>query len=151
MNVFTNDIQARKDFIGPMAGVYLLDVPLVCAVCEQESSWNPWSVRYEAAFHARYIQPLIEKGEVKTATESACRAMSFGLMQIMGQTARELGFTGVFLSELCDPKLGTDFGCKKLRRCFDLKVDASAALLAYNGGGDPNYPRMVLDRMRKYF
>ena len=32
-----------------------LDPVLVCAVIEQESGWNTWSMRYEPAFFARYV------------------------------------------------------------------------------------------------
>ena len=35
-----------------------LDTALVCAVVEQESGWNPWAMRYEPAFFAKYVAPL---------------------------------------------------------------------------------------------
>src|SRR5207249_9515068 len=31
-----------------------LDPALVCAVVEQESSWNPWAMRYEPLFFTKY-------------------------------------------------------------------------------------------------
>jgi hypothetical protein len=35
-----------------------LDTALVCAVVEQESGWNPWAMRYEPGFFAKYVAPL---------------------------------------------------------------------------------------------
>ncbi len=35
-----------------------LDPALVCAVVEQESNWNPWAIRYEPLFFAKYVAPL---------------------------------------------------------------------------------------------
>ena len=114
---------------------------LVLAVCEHESSWETYAVRYEPGFYARYI----EKMTGLTATEKTMRATSFGLMQVMGQVAREKGFSEKYLTALCDPVFGLTYGCKKLKECLDRENgDVRAALLRFNGGGDPNYPDLVL-------
>jgi soluble lytic murein transglycosylase-like protein len=140
-------LDARKALAQKYATKYLLDMALVAAVCEQESSWNPWEVRYEPAFYLRYIVPM----GLKDPTAATTRSMSFGLMQIMAQTAIELGFAGKWMTELCDPDAGMDFGCKKLRKCCDLHPgDVDAALLAYNGGGNSYYPAQVQARMKNY-
>lgn len=68
-----------------------LDPALVCAVVEQESGWNPWAMRYEPAFFTRYVAPLYTNNKI-TATEAWARGFSWGLMQVMGQVARESGF-----------------------------------------------------------
>src|SRR5437016_1759983 len=65
---------------------------LVCAVIEQESSWDPWALRYEPAFYARYVEPQLYRGMIRQETEARARAFSWGLMQVMGQVAREHGF-----------------------------------------------------------
>jgi|SRR5579872_1371735 len=132
---------------------YLLDTALVCAVAEHESEgWNPWAIRYEPAFYERYIQPLVNNGSIRTLTKAQARSTSWGLMQIMGQTARELGFSGKFLSELLDPDTGMDYGCKKLQKCLDSFAGNTVnALLKYNGGSDPAYPHLVQDLMPKYY
>lgn len=124
-----------------------LDDALVCAICEQESGWNPWAIRYEDGFYQHYVSPLTGLSD----TERRSRAFSWGLMQIMGQTARELGFANTFLASLCEPATGLDYGCKKLKRCMDLKGgNVTAALLAYNGGSDAQYAAQVLERQPKY-
>src|SRR5262245_28623993 len=91
---------------------------LVCAVVEQESSWNPCAVRYEPAFFARYVASLYTNNRV-TATEAYARGFSWGLMQVMGQVARENGYTDHYLSGLCDPAAGIELGCRVLRKKLD--------------------------------
>jgi len=135
-----------------------LDGPVVCAVCEEESgrrdggggreTWNPWAMRFEPAFESRYVKPAIP---TMPTTEEMAEAVSFGLMQIMGETAREFGFKGRYLTELCDPATGLEYGCRKLRRCFDNAAgDVGAALLHWNGGSDPAYPSRVVARVGEY-
>lgn len=65
-----------------------LDPAVVCAVVEQESAWNPWAMRYEPLFFAKYVAPLYTNNKVG-ATEAYARGFSWGLMQVMGQTARD--------------------------------------------------------------
>ncbi len=130
-----------------IAGQHGIEPALVQAVCHNESSWRPWAVRYELAFYDRYIVPL--KG--LSATERQMRSTSWGLMQIMGQTARELGFAGDYLTELCDPLTNLEFGCRKLARCLDrASQDMRLSLLGYNGGGDKGYPDRVLLFLPRY-
>lgn len=124
-----------------------IDPALVCSVCTHESNWQSYAVRYEAGFYRRYIDSM--KG--LSDTEKTMRATSFGLMQVMGQTARELGFDRPFLTELLDPLNAANFGCKKLRNELAKNgQDITAALLGYNGGGDPSYPHLVMQFYEKY-
>jgi soluble lytic murein transglycosylase-like protein len=73
------------------AAAHSLDPALVCAVVEQESAWNSWAIRFEPGFLARYVAPLHAAGKI-SATEAYARSFSWGLMQVMGQVAREHGF-----------------------------------------------------------
>ena len=77
------------------AAAQSLDPALVCAVIEQESSWNIWAMRYEPAFFAKYVAHLYTNNKV-TASEAYARGFSWGLMQVMGLVAREMGFDGTF-------------------------------------------------------
>lgn len=129
---------------------YGLEGSLICAIIEQESDWDPWAMRYEPAFFRRYVEPLISRSEL-SATEANARATSWGLMQVMGQIAREAEFAGVFLSLLCKPQEGIDVGC----RVFAGKVAAAAgsiekALQLWNGGAAPDYAGEVLNRQGRY-
>ena len=132
------------------AAAQSLDPALVCAVVEQESAWNPWALRFEPAFFAKYVAPLYTNFKV-TASEAYARGLSWGLMQVMGQVAREFAFEEPFLSALCDPERSLALGCRVLRRKFDAAGgDATRALLAWNGGADADYAAQVLARRVRY-
>ena len=145
MDLSTQD--ARKALAQKWATKYGLDWSIVCAVCEQESGWIPWAMRFEPGFLERYVKP---KNPAAPTTLEISQATSFGLMQLMGGVALEFGFTGRFLTELCDPDIGVDYGCRKLQHCFSVHGDPETSLLAYNGGGNKEYPAQVLARVAHY-
>jgi soluble lytic murein transglycosylase-like protein len=128
------------------AAYHELDPALVCAIIEQESAWNTYAIRYEPGFRTRYVAPL-----GLPPTEEIARSISWGLMQVMGQVAREHGFDGKFLSALCDPALGLDIGCRVLsHKLASAHADIAAALALWNGGANPEYPREVLQKLSAY-
>ena len=88
-----------------IASEHGLDPALVCAVIEQESAWDVHAILYEPGFRARYVAPL-----QLPPTEEIARSISWGLLQVMGQVAREHGFQGKFLSALCDAEAGLEIG-----------------------------------------
>lgn len=127
---------------------YAIEPSLFCAVVEQESDWNVWAVRFEPLFEKRYIHPALPDAPT---TEEMTRAMSYGLCQLMGQVARELGFGGKYLSELCDPFVNLQYGCKHFsNKLKSHNFDIRRALLGWNGGGNLQYPDQVLERVHKY-
>jgi len=137
-------------FARKAAAAQSLDPGLVCAVVEQESAWNPWAIRFEPAFFKKYVASLYTNNKV-TASEAYARGFSWGLMQVMGQVARETGFEGAFLSALCDPEQGLAVGCRVLRRKLDaMDGDTTRGLLAWNGGANPVYAAQVLARRPHY-
>lgn len=144
------DVPSRMTIAKFYSMKYGIDTALICAVAEVESEWNQYAVRYEPDFYTHYIEPLFNKDHL-TMTEATARSTSWGLMQIMGETAREFGFVGEYLSQLCDPDIGLDYGCKKLRACLnEHSGDVREALLEYNGGSDLRYPDEVLACISKY-
>src|SRR5271168_1939408 len=129
-----------------IASKHALDAVLVCAIAEQESSWDTHAIRYEPAFRTRYVAPL-----GLSLTEEVARSISWGLMQVMGQCARERGFVGKFLSALSDAPEGLAIGCAVLAAKFsDASGDIPRALALWNGGSNPNYPSQVLARVTNY-
>jgi soluble lytic murein transglycosylase-like protein len=132
---------------------HALDPSLICAIIEQESAWNPHAIRYEPAFFAKYVAPLFTNNKVEPATntEAHSRAISWGLMQVMGQSARETGFVGPFLSELCDPPVGIEAGCSLFAHKLGIAHgNISQALQFWNGGTNPSYAAEVQSRMPTY-
>lgn len=107
----------------------------------QESSWDTYATREEPAFYRRYILPKLDSMGRRAKREQWELAISFGLLQVMGVTAREMGFTNKYLSQLSDPSLGLYYGVKYLLHQKS-RGDGSwaQALAAYNGGvgGSPD-------------
>ncbi|MGB6555501.1 MAG: hypothetical protein WBE78_18560, partial [Candidatus Binataceae bacterium] len=86
------------------------------------------------------------------------------------QVAREHGFGGKFLSELCDPAVGLDIGCAVLDAKMAIRSvspsresnategslpatgtdDIARALELWNGGANADYASQVLARMARY-
>lgn len=138
--------QIVQNLAKEIAANHGLDPALVCAIVEQESGWDIWAVRYEPAFYIHYVLP--QRG--LTATEAYGRAFSYGLLQLMGEVAREEGFSGP-LPSLHDPTIGLNAGCNHFKRKLaTADNDVKKALLLWNGGGNPNYPSEVLARVDKY-
>jgi len=122
-----------------------LDPALVCAIVEQESLWNQYALRAEPAFDERYEKPLH-----LTPTEEWARSMSWGLMQVMGESAREVGYAGSF-PMLCAANVGLRVGCQWLAlKLKEASGDVDRALLLWNGGRDPDYPAKVKTKMVNY-
>ena len=131
-----------------------LDPALFCALVETESGWYTHASRTEKGFKKRYIDPIksVKRwGSTSYETERENRATSFGLCQVMGQVAREMGFEGRSLGELCIPEIGLEFGARRLAKAMDRKGgNVSEALLNYNGGADKEYAARVLDKVKNY-
>lgn len=109
------------------------DVALIAGWAWHESAGlYVHAVRYEPAFYERYISVELKQSD---PTEARCRAMSWGLFQIMGAVARERGFEGRFLPKLCEPEINGRIARKHLlwgKKRGDGSWDQ--ALAAYNGG-----------------
>jgi hypothetical protein len=116
------------DAIRAGAGVQQVPDSLVQAICQQESSMNPWALRYEPTYRWLYGDQL-----KMTPTERHAQMCSWGLMQVMGALARELGFQED-MPKLCVPTVNIDYGCKQLRRLYDKYFNWVDVIAAYNAG-----------------
>lgn len=123
-----------KNIILVKALSYGVDPKLAQSIAQVESQYNPWSMRYEPNW-MYYYNPLLYSKNLGTtlATERALQQISYGLMQIMGSVARELGFDEE-LPKLCDPALGAQYGCMKLADIKKNYSDEQDIISAYNAG-----------------
>lgn len=135
-----------------------LPAALVAAIVLQESAGNPWAWNPEP--HYRYLVDVATGEPFRTLTpeerlsqvppkDFPCLAgdrdaewwgqqASWGLMQLMGAVARELGMNPrLHLPKLCDSELNLDLGCKhlaNLRRRFQRPHGWRGVVAAYNAG-----------------
>jgi len=114
-----------------------LPAALIAAIIQVESSGNTFAIRYESGFLLTYVKKDVQRFGASQDTERISRATSWGLMQIMGQVARELGFEDPFLSSLCEPVNGIEYGCRLLAKLRDKhfgKFGWEGVISAYNQG-----------------
>lgn len=129
-----------------------LDPCLLAGLVMQESSGMPSAIRYEPRYRWLWdvrrnlpIQiaappPTVApadfpslSGGVDPQLEYTLQRCSIGPAQVMGAVARELGFAGLFLTELCDPITGVEYGARKLASLLS-RFPEEQALSAYNAG-----------------
>ncbi len=111
---------------------YNLRADLLSAQIEVESSGEPFAFRYERAYFERYINGRVTVAGFRYGPLAAC---SFGLLQILLETALEHGFDDR-PERLFDPRVGLAWGAKYLRVCLDKQAgDYRGALARYNGSG----------------
>ena len=110
------------------------DVPtgLINAIIQVESSGNTYAVRYEDGY--RWLVKPFKQFHWHTPTEKIMQKTSWGLMQIMGAVARERGFKGRYLAELCKPEIGVKYGVKHLKWQYNRYGNWRDAISAYNQG-----------------
>lgn len=113
---------------------------LVEALVAVESGGDTFAIRFEPRFYDRYIRnnPAVRaKAPCSLETERQAQATSWGLMQVMGATARAGGYGAPFLSGLTDPEAGLEAGCAHLARLRDThhpRHGWAGAVAAYNAG-----------------
>jgi hypothetical protein len=125
---------------------------LLGAIVVTESSGQQYAQRVERGFWPRYLAG-IRRWVASTASQSDDKwsqypdiySSSYGLCQVMLQTAAEHGFVYHYPGQLFDPEENLRVACRILSRIrARTGDDVRALLLAYNGGGDPMYPNRVL-------
>lgn len=111
-----------------------LDPNLIGAIIIKESGGNRFAVQYQTDYP--YVFKVAEIARAigcSYSTELHMQRASWGLMQIMGGTARFLGFRGWF-GELFDPETNIRIGTKlllNLKKSYGLDADM---ISAYNQG-----------------
>lgn len=134
--------------IEAIAAEFKLDERWVYAVIMKESSGNNWATRFEEALYTSHMTKyaagsktyfINPKGfsrarKITEGTERVHQMTSFGLMQVMGFKARELGY-GMDLPAICDVTTGITLGCQALKGFLDEYQGVFRhAAAAYNAG-----------------
>jgi membrane-bound lytic murein transglycosylase MltF len=112
-----------------------VDWRVIAAIATVESTWDPHVVRFEPNYiYVLKVPEFAKLHRQSQATELALQRMSWGLMQIMGGTARHLGFVDN-LTKLLDPMTNLEWGVRyfaTLKARYPDAVDDQVA--AYNAG-----------------
>lgn len=108
---------------------------IICGIVEKESSFNPYSARYEP--HYRWLfRPERFYGSYSSSikTEIVFQKTSWGLMQVMGAVARELGYERPLPLLLSDIDAQLQIGVEYFKTLLDRYGDLTDAIAAYNAG-----------------
>jgi hypothetical protein len=164
------------DLIISTADRFAVPRPIVLAIVEHESTIDPWAWNPEPKYRYlwnvlasrpfRKLTPAEEASEIPPADFFAYKGVprdaewwgqqaSWGPMQVMGAVAREHGFMGRFLSQLCDPPVGLEYGCRHLAKYLKKYKESFPALEAFNGGPggvghNAKYANEVLARLEHF-
>lgn len=133
--------------VSSAASKWGLDEYVLAAQVIQESSGNPLAMRFEPTF--RWLH-----GPAEDPVERRWQMTSWGLLQVMGATARDLGFTDPPFADpaAAVPVIWLDLGVRYLVRKLHVYGGRIAeALSAYNSGhSTPNnfgsYVEPILER-----
>lgn len=127
-----------------------LDPKFIGAIVKVESNGNSATVRYEPNYKYLYFPDKYAALVFVTVdTETILQKCSWGLMQVMGGVARELGFTEL-IPRLCEPALGLEFGCRKIRALMEKygNNNLSDLAAAYNAGSVRKSNKITYDNER---
>lgn len=127
-------IRLPMDIVRLASVKYNVDENLIAAICQQESSCNPYAWRFEPGWQY-FLKPDLCAKDIGCSleTERKGQACSWGLMQVMGAVLREHGFKGWF-GESFTPKVNLDYGVKHLKKFIDKYPDIESAIASYNAG-----------------
>lgn len=114
---------------------------LVLAIIEIESGGDPYAAKINPTYPYTMMQAKRPAG-CSVDVERMFQKTAWGLMQVMGATARGLGFDG-WLSELVVPetnvRLGIEFLGRKMSQYFE-RDGIEGVVAAYNGGAPRRRP-----------
>lgn len=122
------------EFFVHICDPYPVSPALLYSIAMIESSLDPNTVRYEPNWRYYYdIKKFADDLDITSQTEHVLQSMSWGLMQVMGTVARELGFTR-HLTELINPHFNVAIAIKKLEELFNKYDNLEDVVSSYNQG-----------------
>lgn len=111
-----------------------VDDCLIASIIQQESAGITFRIRAEPSY--QYLEAperWAKRLGITKETEICCQKISWGLMQLMGATARSLGYED-HLTELVEPTIGLYWGTFYLQSKLKKYKSMKAAIAAYNAG-----------------
>jgi hypothetical protein len=116
------------------ASDYKLNTFLVAAIVVVESGGGTHKTRFEPTYPYLYgVEKYAKILQITQETEKVHQMTSWGLMQVMGSTARWQGYEED-LPNLCRPTVGLRQGCLYLRQLVTKYGNVTDAIAAYNAG-----------------
>lgn len=144
------------NLIYDMAAENKLDARLVAAFCYVESGGVAGRVRYEKDYPYLFeVERSAKKQGISVRSETELQKFSWGYIQIMGATARSIGFEKQ-IPLLSAPKVGLQWGCYYLANLKKKYAKIEDMVSSYNAGS----PRVengiysnqeYVDRVMSYF
>ncbi len=123
-----------EELIINIARFNVVDIDLALAIAEAESQFDEYAARFEANWkYLLSVESFAKSSHISGDTERIFQMTSWGMMQVMGSVARELGHR-VNLNMLTKPELGLKFGCLKLREVCKRYSKLDDQISAYNSG-----------------
>lgn len=107
---------------------------LVAAIVQTESAGDPLAARFEPDY--KYLFKVVEfakDNNISQMTEMVMQKTSWGLVQMMGGVARELGHQGSIL-EMLKPEVNLALGCKHIKRLINRHPVLDDMIASYNAG-----------------
>lgn len=112
-----------------------IDPLAVSAIITVESGWRTNTARYEKNFSYLFdVKRYAKLHRVTEATEISFQKTSWGLMHVMGGSARSVCYYTGWLPLLCDPGVGIRVGCDFFVKVCDQYTRLEDQFAAYNGG-----------------
>lgn len=126
------------DAISDAAYKYELSPKLVAAIVQTESNGNNFATRFEPNWKwfldLDRRKVIARELGITLQTEEIHEQMSWGLMQIMGATARSsLDYLGP-CPAICEIELGLDLGCQYFAKLCESHDSIEKAIVSYNAG-----------------
>ena len=133
-----NELLPFEKIIKDCSDKYAIDENLIMAIIMQESRGRIWSARYEPDLKYSYMpQSYAKKLFISLDTELVMQKTSWGLMQILGVRAREIGFDQL-LPQLLLPSIAIEYGTKVLSDLTKKYDKTDKVIVSYNAG-NPRY------------
>lgn len=107
---------------------------LLAAIVQTESAGDTLAARFEAQY--KYIvdvKKYASENNISADTELVFQKTSWGLGQVMGGVARELGHQRSLL-ELLQPEIGLKYCCLQIKRLAKRHAERSDIIASYNAG-----------------